>query len=310
MWSGSDAGTPAVSSSVVVLVSDVIQAIAIFALAGVGIGATGGIAITQIGSGGLLSGVLFLVVLTVVLLLGPVIGLISGLRVGTGQEAPRASYLSGFVGSTGGYFVMILLAIVILTLALNVPTGAANTAAQTTTSGGSSGGTSFGQYLLPIIAVALPTGVTGVGGVYFGRDGGSNSDETTIPTRYVATGVVLISVIAAAGLVGPDLLSSEPQLEVAGSESITADTIYADAAVANPTNDEITNTITAELVIDGEQFNTNQQEVTVSAGDNTEISLEIATESGLSRSQIQSIGADQYEIRFRIDDQIVDVYTP
>lgn len=293
-----------------IVISDVVQAIAIFALAGVGIGATGGIAITQLSSGGLLGGVLSLVVLTVVLLLGPVIGLFSGLRVGANQDISSPPYLSGLVGSIGGYFVMILLVIVTLSLALNIPTGAADTAAQTTaTSGGSSTGISFTQYILPIIAVAIPTGVTGLGGVYLGSNAGSSTGVTSFPTRYVVGGVVLVSVIAAAGLIGPELLSSEPQLEVSGNVSNEQRTLFADGTVTNPTTNEITNTIVVEFVIDGELFATEQTEVTVPAGTETEISLEIATVDGLSNSQLQAIGSRQFEIRYRINDQTVETYT-
>ncbi len=298
------------ADNVGIVISDVVQAIAIFALAGVGIGATGGVAITQLSSGGLLGGVLSLVVLTVVLLLGPVIGLISGLRVGANQHSSSPSYLSGLVGAIGGYFVMILLVIVTLTLALNVPTGVADTAAQTTAgSGGSSAGVSFGQYILPIIAVAVPTGLTGLGGVYLGSNPGSSSDVTSFSTKYVVGGVVLVCVIAAAGLIGPELLSSEPQLEVSGSVSSAQSTLYADGTVTNPTSNEITNLITIELVVDGESFATEQEEVTVPAGTDTEISLEIATVDGLSNSQIQAIGSGQFEIRYSINDQIVETYT-
>lgn len=298
------------ADNVGIVISDVVQAIAIFALAGVGIGATGGIAITQLSSGGLLGGVLSLVVLTVVLLLGPVIGLISGLRVGTNQDSSYPSYLSGLVGAIGGYFVMILLVIVTLSLALNVPTGVADTAAQTTAgSGGSSTGISFGQYILPIIAVAVPTGLTGLGGVYLGSNPGSSSDVTSFSTKYVVGGVVLVFMIAAAGLIGPELLSSEPQLEVSGAVSSGQNTLYADGTVTNPTTTEITNVITVELVIDGESFATEQEEVTVPAGTDTEISLEIATVDGLSNSQIQAVGSGQFEIRYSINDQTVETYT-
>jgi hypothetical protein len=100
-------------------VSTLAQVIGIFIFAGIGIGATAGITITQLGSGSaILGGILTLVVLTIVFLLGPVIGLIAGLRVGSENGATTTSYLVSFLGSTAGYFAMIIVVILAMSVAM------------------------------------------------------------------------------------------------------------------------------------------------------------------------------------------------
>jgi len=297
------------------------QVVGIFALAGVGIGATGGVAMTQLSSGSaIFSGLLVLVILTVAFLLGPIIGLISGLRTGDGMGRTSESYLAGVLGSVAGYFVMILVVVLALSIAVAAVAGggagggssaATDAAGQTTTNGGSSGGLPIGEYIIPIIAVALPTGLTGLGGVYLGGGGAAPSGGgINLPLRYVAAGIVVVGVIAAGVVVGPELLTAEPQLEVDGGMDATSNTISTDATVTNPTDSEITNTMRVELVIDGEVAATHEEEITVRANSERQVLWRIATASDLTQSQVQAINAGDMELRYIINDETVDTYSP
>ncbi|CAJ52094.1 hypothetical protein [Haloquadratum walsbyi] len=294
-------------------VSTLAQVIGIFIFAGIGIGATAGITITQLGSGSaILGGILTLVVLTIVFLLGPVIGLIAGLRVGSENGATTTSYLVSFLGSTAGYFAMIIVVILAMSVAMIGGGGGsavADTATQTAMESDSSRGLPIGEYLIPIITVALPTGLTGLGGTYIGGKQTPSAGGMTLPIRYVTAGIVVIALVATGGLVIPDLINNDPQLEVDGSASAMQGTLYADAKITNPTDNDVDNTVTAELVIDGEVVATEDRDVMVSADDESEISWEIIAVSDLSSAQLQAIRNGDLEIRYSINDQTVDTYT-
>jgi len=294
-------------------VSMLAQVIGIFILAGIGVGATAGITITQLGSGSaIVGGILTLVVLTIVFLLGPVIGLIAGLRVGSEDGATTTSYLVSFLGSTAGYFAMIIVVILAMSVAMIEGGGGsavAYTATQTAMESDSSRGLPIGEYLIPIITVALPTGLTGLGGTYIGGKQTLSAGGMTLPIRYVAAGIVIIALVATGGLVVPDLISNDPQLEVDGSASAMQGTLYADATITNPTENDVVNTVTAELVINGEVVATEDRDVMVSADDESEISWEIIAVSDLSSAQLQAIRNGDLEIRYSINDQTVDTYT-
>jgi MFS family permease len=307
------------------------QVIGIFALVGVGIGLTGGVAISQLGSGGaILSGILILVVLTLALLLGPVIGIISGLRTGDEYGRSTGSYLAGLIGSVTGYFVMIFIVLIILTAVLAIVIGdggsgstAAQSAASTSASPTSSSGSlPIGEYIIPIIAVAIPTGITGIGGVYFGgyRDGSGEhiadntlSEDTisTLSWKYVGIAIIIITVLAAGLTIGPELLSPQPEdLEIDGGAANTDITLFAEGTVTNPTNSEITTPIIIELVIDGSVVTTTEETTTVEANGVTTIRSEIATVNDLTNSEIESVANDNYELRFIIAGQTVETYRP
>lgn len=293
----------------------IIQIIGIFALAGVGIGATGGVAVSQLGAGSaILSGVLILVVLTIAFLLGPVIGLISGLRIGDTQGRSPESYITGLVGSVAGYFVMILAIVIIISVIMAITgggSGESSAATQASTTDGSSSGLAIGEYLVPIIAVALPTGITGLGGVFFGgHNHTTGKSGVTLPTRYVPVTVAVIAIVVAGAIVAPSLLSSEPQLQVDGSTEFPQNSITADATITNPAESETTQTLTVELYIDGSEITSRSEEVTVPANDATRINWSLVEGSDLSESMIDAVNDGNMELRFKIDDTTVDTDSP
>jgi len=289
------------------------QIIGIFALAGIGIGATGGVAVNQIGGGAILGGIIILVVLTVTFLLGPVIGLIAGLRVGDEQGRSSESYLTGLLGSVAGYFVMILAVVIIVSVVMAISGGGGGSGATqaSTTSGGSSSGLAIGEYIVPIIAVAIPTGITGLGGVYFGGNKGTAEKKgITLSKKYVAIVIVVIGIVVAGAVVVPNALSSGPPVEVDGSTEFIQNTITADATITNPADSEKTKTLTVELVIDGSIVETRSEEITVSANDETTIRWSLVDGPDLTQSQVDAVNQGNMELRFKIDDTTVDTDSP
>ena len=295
-------------------ISTIGEVIGIFSLTGVGLGATGGVAVNLLGTGsGIVSGILVLVVLTVTFLLGPVIGLISGLRVGDEQGRSSESYLGGLLGSVAGYFAMILVVVLIISavMAMGGGGGSETATTQTATGGSSSSGLPIGEYIVPIIAVAFPTGITGLGGVYFGGSAGvAQSSGIRVPKKYVASTIIILIIVAAGVTVVPGLLSSEPQFEIDGTTEIIQNTINADATVTNPTDGEKTETLTVDLVIDGSVVETRSQEITVPANDKTTIRWSLVYGSDLTQSQIDAVNQGNMKLRFVINDQVVDTDSP
>jgi hypothetical protein len=294
-------------------VSTIGEVIGIFALAGIGIGATGGVAVNLLGTGsGIVSGILVLVVLTVTFLLGPVIGLISGLRVGDRQGRSSESYLGGLLGSVAGYFIMILAVILIISAVMTIGGGGGSETATTqTATGGSSSGLPIGEYIVPIIAVALPTGITGLGGAYFGGSADTaQGGGIKLPKKYIAGTIIILIILAAGTTVVPDLLSSEPQLEVDGTTEFSDNAIYADTVITNPTDGDVTNTLAVELVINGDVVQTDSEQVTVAANDDRRDSLQLIEETELTQSQTDAINQGNMELRFRINNQVVDTHSP
>ena len=263
--------------------------------------------------GAIISGVLVLVVMTVAFLLGPVIGLISGLRVGGDRGRSSESYLAGLLGSVTGYFVMIVLVLLAMSAVMAMGAGggggaAADTAGQASSSGGSSGGLPIGEYVVPIIAAALPTGLTGLGGVFLGGNDVASSSGVTLPTKSIAAAIVVVGIVAAGVMVAPGLLSSEPQLEVDGSATTTEDTLYSSATVTNPTDSEVTTTLTVELVIQDEVVATQEDVITVPADNHIQVGWQLTTTADVTRSQAMAIRDGEMEIRYIIDGETLDTY--
>lgn len=296
---------------------DIGNIIGIFAVVGIGIGLTGAIAITQLGSdSGLLAGILVLVILTIAFILGPVIGVVSGLLTGQRRGRLPDSYLAGIVGSVVGYFFMMLLVFIALSIAISLATGGGGTSSTTSTE--MAGSTSSGEgppiedYLVPLIAVAIPTAITNVGGIYIGTDSESSpaGSSVDIPWKGVALGVGLLVVITLGVMVAPSLLTPDPQLEISGGASTTQNALYAEGTVSNPTDSEITNTLTIELAINGEVTTTTEDSISVPANDNIQISWRIATVQELTQQEIQAIQNGNFEIRYILNGQTVETYQP
>lgn len=137
--------------------------VGLFAVIGVGFGLTGIVAIEFIASsatGGQFIGAFLLIPLFAILLFtGPIIGAFSGLRVADRlEETTNTIYLTSFVGTAVGYFVMVIISVLLVSLIIG--------------SGGEtagSGGNLFNliDLLVPLLLLAIPVGVTGLGSSFF-----------------------------------------------------------------------------------------------------------------------------------------------
>jgi len=304
----------------------------VFALAGAGIGATAAVALAQLGAGGgLLGGIIVLIVLTIAFLLAPVVGVVAGLRAGESARTADTGppYVATAVGALLGYLVMMGAVLIALVIGMAIAdSGGAGSEMAPTPTGGSSvggggagagggGGLQLGQYIVPIVAVALPTVLTAIGGVGLSSwrhgstpSGPGNALDIDIVRagKFGAVGLVVLAVVGTGAAVVPDLLSEEPQVEVNGDASALGDTLYADGTVSNPGDEEVTTTLSIELVIDGGVVATTEDELTLSPGGEMSISWPIVSADGLTDAQGQAINSGNFEYRYVINGQVVETY--
>lgn len=144
--------------------------IGLFAVIGVGFGLTGIVTVEMIAGSGddigarFLTAVFLVSLLVVLLLTGSIVGAVSGLRIADRlDENARTVYLTSFVGTAVGYFVMVVIAVVLIGL---VSGGGGDGAAA---SGG--GGNLFGilDLVIPLVVLAVPVGLTGLGASFLVR---------------------------------------------------------------------------------------------------------------------------------------------
>ncbi len=144
--------------------------IGLFAVIGVGFGLTGIVVIRLIAGSGegigaqILTAVFLVSLLVVLLLSGSIIGAVSGLRIADRlDETARTVYLTSFVGTAVGYFVMVIVAAVLIGLVVG---GGGDGAAAS-----SGSGNLFGilDLVIPLVVLAIPVGLTGVGASFLAR---------------------------------------------------------------------------------------------------------------------------------------------
>lgn len=290
--------------------------IGIFALTGLGLGLTGAVVLFQLGSGGgLFGGVLLLLLVTTAFLFSPVIGVISGLRVGSDRSRTPDLYTESFLTTMLGSYAMMGTVLITIGLGMAVMTGGGaggSGSVQTGASGvvGSSGDLNLQQYILPIILVGIPTGVTGVGGAYFGaRTEGSPEDESIkLPVKGVATGLVIISVLLiSVPVVSVVLAPPAPQLSVDGDVYAMSNVVIAGGTVENPTGQAITNDVKAEFVVGDDVVGSNEDTVTVGANGELSVGIELMNLDDLTTSQTQSLQSGDWEVRYIINQETVEV---
>jgi hypothetical protein len=136
--------------------------IGLFAVIGVGFGLTGIVILALVAGGGsgpggaILAGIFLVSLLVVLLLTGSIVGAFCGLRVAERlRNGARTVYLTSFVGTAVGYVVMVAIAVVLIGL----------------TAGGGGGSSFFNivNLVIPLIVLALPVGLTGVGSSFLVR---------------------------------------------------------------------------------------------------------------------------------------------
>lgn len=136
------------------------KVIGLFAVLGIGLGLAGYIVLDQLvpGSDGqgqmfgqaLISGLLVLEAVAVMYFLGPAMAVVSGIYSGRQDDTPANTALTGGVGSFVGFYVMFVLAFLIMSLAFPETNG-----------GGGSGPTDLGNNIVEMILVGIPTGFVG-----------------------------------------------------------------------------------------------------------------------------------------------------
>jgi hypothetical protein len=135
----------------------------IFASVGLGIGLTTIVILSELGGGGdgagLVTGFFSLMVIVVALSMGPVLAAIVGLHMARRPQAP--GYVPGATGCAIGYLVMVF--IVLVSLAIAIPSSGGS-------SGGGGGGFDIVGWLVPVIAVMLPTGGVAAVSIHLGSD--------------------------------------------------------------------------------------------------------------------------------------------
>ena len=143
--------------------------IGLFGVVGAGFGVTGVVVIALIaggdsGTGGaFLAGLFLISLLVVVLLTGPIVGAFSGLRVAARLDDSSTTYLTSFVSTAVGYVVMVIVAAVLIGLVAGGGGGGAETG------GESANPFDIASLLLPLVALAIPVGLTGLGSSYLAR---------------------------------------------------------------------------------------------------------------------------------------------
>lgn len=143
--------------------------IGLFGVVGVGFGLTGLIILALIAGGGNDAGGAFIAafflisLLVVVLLTGPILGAFSGLRVAARLDGSSATYLTSFVSTAVGYVVMVVIA------ALLIGVVAGGGGGGTTTGGGGANPFDIAGLLVPLVALAVPVGLTGLGSAFLAR---------------------------------------------------------------------------------------------------------------------------------------------
>lgn len=297
-----------------------LEIIGIFALVGVGIGFTGGMAVARLGSGEILVGLVTIVVLTITFLLGPVIAVISGLRTGDGHGCTPESLLAALIGSAAGYFVMMFLTLFALSLAISFGSGggggaATDAATQTPTPTSSTGdGLPLGEYLGTIVSIAIPTGLAGLGGVVLGGRRQRIALEWSIsrpdlPWKYIGAGGLALLLIVAGVTVVPTLFPAY-QLQIQGDSTVDESGVYAEGDVQNILPFGAGADLTVELYTDGKFVSGESRDITVAGRDTERLNIRVASASELSALEDVDVATGDYFIRYKINGHVVETYRP
>ncbi|GAA0477357.1 hypothetical protein MUK72_01880 [Halococcus dombrowskii] len=147
--------------------------IGLFGIVGAGFGLLGVIVLELLagGSGGgfggaIIAGLFLISVLIVVLLTGPVMAVISGLRIAERLDEARATYLTSFIATAVGYVVMVLIAAVLIGL---VAGGGGGGAEATPTGSTTTNPFDIAGLIVPLVALAIPVGLTGLASAFLTR---------------------------------------------------------------------------------------------------------------------------------------------
>lgn len=302
------------------------ETVGIFSLVGVGLGLTGGITLSQLSEGGgILGGVLVLVVLTFAFLIGPLVAVITGMRAGERYGQSSQTYFAGGAGAVGGYLSMMVIVLLIVSLAMSTLSGDAGGGASATQSASTSGsGLNIGEYLVPVVAVAIPTAVTGLGGVFLAGEGQVEEKEVTssstagenegeiqsgsaidsLPIKKIGAVVAVIAVVGVGiAFIGGTTSSLEETLDVTFEEqSISEGDVTHTWTVKNPTNSDIQTTMKSDITIDGEEITEGSKEIMVPANEQVTVSIVAAEDGELTSQQETMVQEFDYRALYNFED--------
>jgi len=311
------------STSVSALTSSITYPLGLFGIVGVGLGLTGIVILGALGGGAtLFSGLFALLVIAFALLTGPIVAAVVGAQPSR-DDGDTPQYGLVFVGNAVGYLLMMVLVLVILTVGIAALSAGGGSAGGTTgTTGGGGGSVNLGQYLLPVLLIAVPTGGVAVATRYWQHRQLSAStgaaDETAVALpdvsqrSLIAGGVGLLFLGAIIGgamvLTGP---TTADQFTVTGEGYSQGQTIFVDATVENVGEQTQTATLGVETSFGGEasQGFSTSREVTVVGGSRTTETIALGEFGDLTPTQEQALQSGDFRIEFTIDGQVKDTYT-
>lgn len=308
------------------LLRNIKQTVGIFSIVGVGLGLTGAITLLQVGGSGIFGGILALVLLIFTFLISPILAVITGLRIGEKNGRSKQTYLIGAVGAVGGHFSMMLIIVLILSIVISTLSGdggTGSTAAQSAAT--SNGGLEIGEYIVPIIAVAVPTAITGSGGVFLAGDQNHRGDIESktrsvgiqrkptlesVPVRKIGVAIIITVVIGMAVVFMPilfppsaDDLAVNGNIEFGGEDG---DIIEAGGTVENPRDEAISTEITYEFMSGEETIDTATETIFVPSGE-FELSYEVSNTDDIEAYYGTEVEEnDKYKMKYIIDGEVVE----
>lgn len=302
------------------LLSVLTYPIGIFAIVGVGVGLTAATQAAVLGGGSaIFSGLITLTTVSVSLLLGPVVAAIVGIQMSKREQ--NSSPIGSLVGCSAGFITMMVILLLILFLGIVLTTmggAGAETGATGAESGATGGGLDVTQYILPIVLITIPTGLTGAAtnilqsSFATGGTGSGNDSQIDIPTKYVAGAVIAIVLIAGVGYGASAVLNSPAdKLEVQGEGYSSTGTLYAVADISNPGDNSATASFSVRMKIDGEvkESWTTSSQIDVDSGETIEREVELGQFSDLTEEETTAIQDRNFEVEFLINGQVKDTYT-
>ena len=310
------------STSVSALTRSIGYPLGLFGIVGVGLGLTGVVMLGALGGGAsLFSGLFALLVIAFALLTGPIVAAVVGAQPPR-DDADTPQYGLVFVGTAVGYLLMMVLVLVILVIGIAVLSAGGGSASGTTGTTGGNGSVNPGQYLLPVLLIAVPTGGVAVATRYWRHrqtatptDDGSEAAIALpdVPRQYLIIGSVGLLALGAvvAGvmvLTGP---TAADQLTVTGEGYSQGQTIFVDATVENIGEQTQTATLSVETSFGGEvsQGFSTSREVTVTGGGRATETVALGEFGDLTATQEQALQSGDFRIDFKIDGQTKDTYT-
>jgi hypothetical protein len=262
-------------------------------------------------SGDFIGATIIVFFLVLSFILGPVIGLIGGLLLGQQQGRTAESYLAGVVGSVIGFVAMMLIIIFALSIGL-----------ESVSEGGDLSLPSWSEDVLQLsqylIGGGIATAITCLGGVFFTdplTPEQVKKIKTARPLRQVINTqmgpsrkqIISLIFVAVAVIIAWQVII--PVIQPPQSLQITVENVdenqykvMVNDKVKNPTDDEITATITVELIIEGSLESTIKKELTLEPGEEKRILDQDEVKLYQPEHDMETVN---YKLRYTINGKVV-----